>query len=179
MRFLSFAALSLLLLFSSCILTSGQIVVSIDLPRSISVSDQNGLTAIQVDLNANAKYADHKNDLEQIVDAAFLGTVTHNGFGDTSRVTFWMTREITDYQLATEVEANGIPLWGPFPVQAQESKRIDWNQSVRLLDDDAVSVLADEVKGDGRFTLYALDETGIFQFDVSEGALALVLDTGL
>jgi hypothetical protein len=179
MRHLSFIATLLLLTVPSCVLTSGQIVVSIDLPAIIHVSDQNNLTAIQIDLNANDKYADHKSDLDQIVDVALLGEVTNNDNGDPGQVEIWMTPDVTNYSEESQVKDNAIPLWGPFAVEAQKSRRIDWTQSVSLVNDNAFTILQDQVMGDGRFTLYALDRTGIFQLDVSQGALVLVLDAGL
>ena len=50
-----------------------------------------------------------------------------------------------------------MKLWGPFPLAAGEEKRITWDDSAALFDPAGKSVVLNELKGDGVFTVYFLN----------------------
>ena len=166
----------LVLAVPGCILTSGQITVSFDLPNPIHVVGPTRLVAAPVDLNTIGDYADHKDDLKDLTDVAILGDVTASTALD---VEFWVTPGLTTYLLATEVRSNGILLWGPLGVPAQQTLRLDWNGSAGRFTDGGREALLGYVKGDGKFTVYALSSSPSFDFSVDYGVVVIVLDAGI
>lgn len=169
---------SLFLALPGCLLTSGQVLISFDLPDPILVTSPTTLTEVDVDLNSIGDYADHKQDLATLADVAILGDVTNNA-SNSIDVEFWMTAGTTSLTTATAVRSQGQRLWGPFQVAAGATSRIDWDRSASLFDAAGRTALVAEVKGDGAFTIYALATSTTFDFSIANGALVLVLDAGI
>ena len=168
-------AIAVALAVSGCFLVSGQILIDFDL-GSFDVTTST-VTKEDVDLTTEEDYQDHKEDLKGLADVAVLGTVNNTGGTDIA-VEVWMTTTTTNYGTVNEVTTNGTKLWGPFHVSAGTSKKVDWDVSAKLFDSAGKSVLIDDIKKDGQFTVYALSQAGTYEFDVDNGVLALVLDFG-
>jgi hypothetical protein len=160
---------------AGCILISGQFLIDFDLPN-FQAQTSSTIVAEQVDLNDEDDYVDHKDELQGIVDIAVLGSVTNNA-GAPVGVEVWMTPFDTPvYNNTTDISNNATKLWGPFVVLAGATKTVDWNESAALFDPAGKALLLNEVKGDGRFVLYAIGNTTTYDINVDNGVLALVLD---
>jgi len=170
---------ALLIAFAApgCILTSGQILIDFDL-GTINVTSPTGLVGEQIDLNTNDDYQEHKDKLKNIVDFAVLGTINNTG-GTDLLPEVWITADLTNYTDETTVKANGIKLWGGILVPAGASAAVDWNTSAALFTAAGKAMVLNEAKGDGNFTLYVMGASGTYQFNVTNGVLALVIDAGV
>ena len=170
---------ALLIAFAApgCILTSGQILIDFDL-GTIDVTSPTGLVGEQIDLNTNDDYEEHKDKLKNIVDFAVLGTINNTG-GTDLLPEVWITADLTPYTDETTVKANGIKLWGGILVPAGGSAAVDWNTSAALFTAAGKAMVLNEAKGDGNFTLYVMGASGTYQFNVTNGVLALVIDAGV
>ena len=169
--------LALVLLAPGCILTSGQILISFDLPN-VSATSPTGLIGEQIDLSTNDDYKKHKDKLKDIADFAVLGTFNNTGVTDID-VEVWMTRDLTSLSTAAAVQSAGTKLWGSLHVPAGGSVSIDWDGSAKLFTTAGKTTLLQEAKEDGTFTLYALSAGTTYQFNVQDGVLALVIDAGI
>ena len=172
---------ALLIAFAApgCILTSGQILIDFDL-GTIDVTSPTGLVSEQIDLNTNDDYKDHKDKLKNIVDFAVLGTINNTG-GTDLLPEVWITPDLTNYPTDTEVKANGIKLWGGILVPAGTSATINWDTSAALFTAAGKAMILSQATppGDGNFTLYVIGASGTYQFNVTNGVLALVIDAGV
>lgn len=170
---------ALLIAFAApgCILTSGQILIDFDL-GTINVTSPTGLVGEQIDLNTNDDYEEHKDKLKNIVDFAVLGTINNTG-GTDLMPEVWITADLTSYTDETTVKANGIKLWGGILVPAGGSAAVDWNTSAALFTAAGKALILSEAKGDGNFTLYVMGASGTYQFNITNGVLALVIDAGV
>jgi len=179
MRILKVAAPAAILVAAGCILTSGQITISFPLQDPLLVTNTSPVFSEIVDLNTIGDYADHKDKLESLSDAALLGEVTNNSSVDVT-ATAYFTRDTTPV-LATPVDVanNAIKLWGPFTIAAGATRLIGWDESAALIDDAGRDALIEEIKGDGVFRAYIVGPTGIFSFTVNKPTLVLTLDAGV
>lgn len=164
---------------AGCILSTGQVMISYDLPSPVRVSGADALVAMQVNLTEIQSYRDHKSGLKNLADVALLGNIANGSSGDPVDIEVWLTRTATQLQEVTQVREQGIPIWGGQRVEAEEVRRLDWDDSAKLVYEGGRQALLDESRGDGIFTLYFIDRASIYDFTVSEGALVLVLDTDL
>lgn len=169
-------ALLLGLATPGCVLTSGQFLVNFNLDN-FDVSTSTTVTTENVDLTTESAYQDHKNDLKGLSDIAVLGKITNTGTTDIG-VEVWMTAGATAYTTPTEVTTNATKLWGPFNVKAGETKQVDWDESAKLFSTTGKALVLGEIKGDGKFTIYAIANVGTYSFKVDNGVLALVIDAG-
>lgn len=167
------------LLSSGCILTSAQIMATYDLPNPFTVTSTAALQHVDVDLNTIDDYADNKDKLEDVVDLAILGRFINNTGSPALGVSVYITKDITNYTTTTDVTTNGVKVWGPFNLPAGSSTTsITWDGSAALFG-AGKSVLIDEIKGDGKFSLYAVGTTGTYNIEIQKGALVVVLDGGM
>jgi hypothetical protein len=167
-------ALVLMLTAAGCILISGQFLIDFDLPNFQAQTSSN-IVAEDIDLNTEADYKDHKEDLQDLVDLAVLGSVTNNS-SSVIGVEVWMTPTTTNYNNTTDISNNGTKVWGPFILQGNQTRTVDWNESADLFTKSGKALLIQEIKGDGQFQLYAIGNTTTYDFSVDKGVLALVLD---
>lgn len=164
---------------TGCMLVSGQFVVTARFSQfgldPLTVSSPTTLAGVPIDLNEVSEYADHKDELKDVVDLALVGKVT-NLTGAATDVEVWMVAS-PGAPLTTEtaVKAAGVKLWGPLAVPANGSVQVDWNKSAALF--SGRQALITEIKGDGRFDLYALG-SGAYNFRVDGGALIAVVSAG-
>ena len=173
-------ALGLSLVASGCILTSGQIQVSFDLPN-FTANSVTGIDGTTVDLNSQKEYQDNKEKLKDLSDLAVLGKFTNNSATPVN-VEVWMTTtpstHVTETQLMSD--PTRVKVWGPFQVAGSATKTIDWNASAQLFTLAGKAALLSEAKGDGNFTLYAVGPAGgVYDFGVANGVLVLVIDVGI
>jgi len=173
-------ALGLGLMTPGCILTSGQIQISFDLP-SFTANSVTGIEHESIDLSTESEYQDNKDKLKDLSDLAVLGKFTNNA-ASAVNVEVWMTPGTTTHatEAALMADATKIKIWGPFVVAAGATKVIDWNESAALFSAAGKAALLAEAKGDGNFTIYGLGPAGAaYDFSVANGALVLVIDVGI
>ena len=173
-------ALGLGLMTAGCILTSGQIQISFDLPSFIAKS-VTGINGTTIDLNTEKEYQDNKEKLKDLSDLAVLGKFTNNA-GTAVNVEVWMTTTPSNYltESALMSDPTAIKLWGPFQVGPSATTVIDWNKSAALFTTAGKAALLAQAKGDGQFSIYAVGPAGAaYDFKVENGALVLVIDVGI
>jgi hypothetical protein len=171
--------LGLGLLASGCILTSGQIQINFDLD-DVSITS-TGLVGAPITLSEEEEYTDNKDKLKTLSDLALLGKITNNTALPLN-VEVWFTPAVTIYTTETALKADptALKIWGDFALAANQTKQIDWNESAHLFTKAGKDALLKEAKdGDGDFSLYAIGTSGVYDFDVKNGALVLVLDAGI
>jgi hypothetical protein len=164
------------LLLAGCILTSGQFTIDFDLANPIVVAGPLSVIPMPIDLSGEEVYQDYKNDIKDFADVALVGLI-HN-LGTDVIIDVWMTRDQTLYTTAAEVRANGVQVWGPFPIAAGAEARIEWDTSAALFSGRVP--LLDEIRGDGAFTLYAVGSEGqLYNFELHDGVLVITVDAGI
>lgn len=169
------------ILASGCILTSAQI--QLDFAVDDGTVTSTGLVAAPIKLSDEDEYNEHKEDIKNISDLAFLGKFTNNTSNAFS-VEVWMvpTLQTVPYTTETELKADptAVKIWGNFALAPNQTKQIDWNESAHLFTKAGKDAIFNEAKnGDGDFTLYAIGSAGTYDFDIKNGALVLVLDAGI
>lgn len=174
----AFAALAV----SGCFILSGSFLVSVDLPDPILIDSAATLEGAQVDLTANSTYKDHKGDLKDVSECAVLGTFSHAAGGAVD-VEVWMTPDPTSHTTAVALAADPtkIKVWGPFHLDAAgagASRKIGWDEAAHLFTVAGKAALVAQVKGDGRFTLYAVGASAPYSFKVDKGVFVAVIDAG-
>lgn len=164
---------------SGCPLTTGQVVVNLDL-GTLHVTSADPVDRHAVNLNDNGDYVDHKANLHAISDFAVLGVV-NNG---PSELNFevWMTPGTTAYTTAEDVKSHATKLWGPLVVPGGATTTVGWDDSAALFTAPGKAAVITETLGDGQFTLYALglgSGGATSAFTATHGQLVLVLDAGI
>lgn len=160
------------LMAAGCVLVSGQFVVTFEFDDPLTITSPTALAGVPVNLNDESDYADHKDKLKDVADLAIVGKITNLSSTPTA-VEVWMVE--TPGALLTSdtaVRAAGKKIWGSLSVPGNGTVTIDWNKSAALF--TGRQALIAQVKGDGRFDLYALG-TGTYTFRIEKGALIAVL----
>jgi len=167
------------LMASGCWLISGQFTVSSELPDPLNVTSPVSLVSARIDLNTESDYKDHKGDLKDIVEMALLGTFKNNT-GTAITLEVWMTPGLTNWTTETQLnnDATKVKVWGPLSLGANESKKIGWDESAKLLSAAGKNALLTEAEGDGSFTLYAKGTGGAYNFTLTHGVAVVVIDAG-
>jgi hypothetical protein len=156
---------------AGCFLISGQFVVNYALPSPLNVAAGATLTGVDVDLNDVSEYADHKEKLKRIEDMALVGTFRNNT-GSAASIEVWIVPGAALNLSLAQVQSTGVKLWGPISVGANSSEKVDWDRSSTLF--AGRQTLIDEIKGDGRFSLYVI-ANGAFDLTVTNGAVIVVV----
>jgi hypothetical protein len=181
MKRIAWILLALGLVATGCILTSGQIQISFDLPGVVA-SSTTGIVGHEVNLNDESEYKDNKDKLKSLSDFAVLGKFVNNS-GSPVDVEVWMTTDASSFtdKTAMEGSSKALKLWGPFTVPANGTRVVDWNDSAKLFTAAGKAAILSEAKGpeDGDFTLYAVGNAGTYDFSVDNGVLVLVIDAGI
>lgn len=179
MKRIAWISLALGLVATGCILTSGQIQISFDLP-DVHASTVSGIAGHTVNLNNEKEYRDNKDKLKDLSDLAVLGKFVNNTSSPVD-VQVWITTDSTSFTDPTTMEGSPTAklLWGPFTVGPNASRVVDWNESAKLFTTAGKAALLSEAKGDGLFTVYAVGKAGLYDFTVENGVLVLVIDTGI
>jgi hypothetical protein len=154
-------------------LVSGQFLVTYEFDDPLTIGSPTALAGVQVNLNEVGEYNDHKDQLQDVADIAFLGKIT-NLAGTPVAVEIWMVANpgaVLDTDAA--VRAAGQKIWGTLNVGANATVQLDWDASAALF--VGRQALIDQVKGDARFDLYALGAGGTYSFRIEKGALVAVL----
>ena len=144
----------------------------------MNVTSPSAVVGVQVDLNEEDDYNEHKEDIEALADEALLGYVKNNK-AEALKVQIWVTPTLTAYTTDAEVRANGVLAWGPLDLGAMEQIRVNWDQSAKLLTADGKRILEQEVKGDGSFTVYVMGAAGDYSLTVTSGKLLAIIDAGI
>lgn len=160
------------LISAGCFLISGQFTVTYEFNDPVNIVSPTALAGQDVDLNDISDYADHKNDLKRVEDIAVLGKFT-NQTANASSVELWMVANPSG-ALTTDaaVRSAGQKIWGPLSLAGNASVDVTWDQSAALF--TGRQALIDEIKGDGRFALYALANGG-YSFRINKGAFIAVI----
>jgi hypothetical protein len=170
------------LLSSGCVLTSAQVLATYDLPDPLVVQSGATLSRVDVDLSTVAAYREHKDQLKGVADLALLGRFTNLAGSPALGLRMYITRDLTtlpDAAALTQAGSPAIPVWGPFDLPAGESTTaISWDQSAGLFK-TGKGPLIEEIKGDGKFSLYLVGSTGTFDVKVENGAIVVVIDGGI
>ncbi len=169
------------LLSSGCVLTSAQVMATYDLPNPLTIVNTSTLQHVDVDLNEVQDYRDHKDKLKDVVDLAFLGRFVNRAGSPALGVSVYITPGITDHpdQASVISDPAAVRVWGPLDLPAGTSTTdIGWDRSAALFG-AGKSALIDEIKGDGRFSLYLVSSMGTHSVEIRNGALVLVLAGGL
>jgi len=164
---------------SGCWLVSGQFTVSKNLPDPLTIGGVSSLVSAQIDLTTESEYNDHKSDLKGLVDCALLGTFT-NTLTSALSVEVWLTPALTNYTTETALNADNtrVKVWGAFNLAGSANKKIGWDESAKLFSKAGKAALLSEVKGDGKFTLYAKGATAPYAFRLDKGVAVVVIDAG-
>lgn len=180
MKRIAWVLLALGLVASGCILTSGQIQVSFNLP-DVKGSTTSGIVGQTINLNDESEYEKNKDKLKGLSDFAVLGKFVNQDTTNPVDIEVWMTTDTTSYTTETALKASStaLKLWGPFTVAANGTRIINWNDSAKLFSTAGKAALLNEAKGDGMFTLYAVGKAGTYDFKVDNGVLVLVIDAGI
>ena len=170
---------------AGCFLLSGQFVINFDLPTPYTVTTTATLASIDVDLNTIRDYADHKNELKRIEDLALVGSFKNNA-ASSATVYCWIVPSGAANLSLSQLQAQGVVLWGPLTLAGLETKKVDWNASAALF--KGRQTLINEIKGDGHFALYVTDTgssptpgpnpTGVlptFNVTITNGSLIAVI----
>ena len=173
-------ALALAAVSSSCFLTSGQFQIVADFPDPTTIAGPTALGGVAVDLNQYSDYSNNKDKLKNIEDLALLGQVANLTSSATS-VEVWMVPDPGSSLLSTEAAVRAAPgaarVWGAFALGPNETKKINWNQSATLF--AGRQALVSEIKGDGRFDLYAIGAGGAYAFRIDKGAFVVLISAGV
>jgi len=156
---------------AGCFLVSGQFVVNYTLPTPFTAAGAITLTGVSVDLNTVGEYSKHKGDLQRVDDVVLIGDFKNNT-GSTASVETWLVPSGSTSLLATQLATNGVKLWGPLSIAAGATEHVDWNRSSTLF--VGRQALIDEIKGDGKFSLYIV-ANGTFDITVTDGAVIAVI----
>jgi hypothetical protein len=164
------------LLSTGCFLVSLQKLITFVFDDPVTIAGPTALYSVPVDLNTEEDYVDNKDKLKDVADLALLGRVTNLSTTATS-VEVWMVASPgTPLTTESAVQAAGIKVWGTLSLGASETKTINWNESAKLF--VGRQALINEIKGDGRFDLYAIGSGTAYNFRINKGALAAVLSAG-
>ncbi len=167
------------LVASGCFLISGQWIVTYSFADHgldpLTITGPTTLVGVPVDLNTVSDYSDHKKELKDVADLAFVGKITNTAASSTDIELYIVPTPTTVYTTDATVRANGVRLWGPVTLAAGASRQVGWNDSAKLF--VGRQTLINEIKGDGRFDLYAV-ATGGYNFNLSKGALIAVVSAG-
>lgn len=176
------ALLALLALGTAgCIIFSGQFVVTYSFREHgydpLAINSASSVAGVAVDLNGIKAYSDHKSELKDVVDLAFVGDVTNLDSGQPTTVEVWVVTHPTGTLLTTDaaIRAAGQRVWGPMTVGRADTRHITWNESAKLF--VGRKILVDAIKNGGTFDLYALGSNG-YHFQVTRGALIAVIAAG-
>jgi hypothetical protein len=174
------AALALALVAGGCFITSAQVFVHYSLPNPFTIdSATDPFERVDVDLNEISDYADNKDKLKGLADGAIVGLFT-NVAGPAGGVEVYITPGATSYTSNSEITAGAVKLWGPGTIGATgATHNVDWSESAKLFNAAGKAILINEVKGDGKFTLYTVGTTGTYHIKVDKGFIVLVLDAGV
>jgi hypothetical protein len=165
---------------TGCVLTSAQVLAHYALPNPFTINGDDGYERVAVDLNTVPEYNDHKEKLKKINDFALLGKFT-NTDGPGGGVVVYITAGETSLTSPAEIVAGATKLWGPGTIGAfPASRTITWDESAGLFTAAGKSILLNEAKGDGEFTLYTIGTPGTSNvIRVDKGFLVLVLGAGI
>ena len=156
---------------AGCMLTSGQFAVTYDLPDPITVS-QDLVATFDVDLNTVSEYNDHKAQIKRVEDVALVGNFTNNG-ASAAQMEVWLVADASlPVMSPSQLQQNGVRLWGPLAIAGNAKERVDWDRSASLF--VGRQALIDEVKGDGHFRLYVITSGGS-TVTLTKGSLVVVV----
>ena len=167
------------LVLTGCFITQAQVFANFALPNPFTIdSTTDPFERVAVDLNTISAYNDHKDNIQTLSDVAIVGKFT-NEAGPAGTVEAWITPGITNYATVNEVKANGTKLWAGSIGAAPSTKVIGWDESAEMFNPAGKTMLIDEAKGDGQFTIYTFGTSGLYRIKVEDGQILLTLSGGV
>ncbi len=168
------AGIALAALTAGCVLVSGQFLVQVEL-GDLSVNSAAAVQGLYVDLPSKSAYRDHKNDIKTLEDVALLGSVHNTGTSSVTVSVYLIDGNSGPLPLATIISpSGGKQVWGPLTVAAGATEVLDWDRSSKLFG-SGKSVLLDEIKNGGQFTLYLVSSTTPFEFEIKDAVFVAVI----
>jgi hypothetical protein len=167
------------LALTGCFITQAQVFANFALPNPFTIdSTTDPFERINVDLNTISDYVEHKDKLETLSDIAIVGTFT-NQSGPAGSVEAWITADATNYTTVGQIKANGVKLWAGSIGAAPSSRTIGWDESAEMFNPAGKTMLLEEAKGDGVFTIYTFGTAGNYLIRVDDGQILLTLSGGV
>lgn len=166
---------------AGCMLTSGQFIVTYELPDPLPVTSTVTLVGVDVDLNTVSDYQDHKKDLKRVEDLSLVGNFTNNN-STPAQIEVWIVPDAQLNLTPQQLQADGTPLWGPLTVAGETTEKVGWDRSSALLVGRGRQVLVDEAKGDGHFAIYVVASdasNGTYDVTLTKGALIVVVGAAI
>ena len=158
---------------AGCILVSGQFVVNDVLPSPITFNSVGSFAGMPVDLNTISEYSDHKSDLKRVDDLALIGEFHNNSLTSAVSIEMWLVPSGAINLTPVTLPSSGVILWGPLTIAANATAPVDWNTSATLF--VGRQALIDEIKGDGKFSLYIRGTGPTFDVTLTHGAVIAVI----
>jgi len=146
------AVLPLLVLSSGCGLLSSQRLLVADGTVRSQLFNGGGTVGYvyAFDLSNVPAWRDHRAKLQGATDLTLMGTFT-GGASATDLEAFFLTDPLA---IPSDLFNGTSPqVWGPLHLEAQEQRRVDWNEGSRRLGPDR-DALRRAVLGDGMVTLF-------------------------
>ena len=151
-----------LVVFTGCLI-SGQITIVEDV--NVEVTTNKALGKQYVDLNRNADYEEHKDDIAS-VDALAIAAIIENNTSTTTSGEIWFTPDSTCYDTVADLKADptALRVMSTPDIAGSATLTITWNDAFALMENED-AVIA-EVLGDGKMTFYGIATTTPFALDI-------------
>ena len=153
-------------------LISGQITFVEDI--NIKATTDSAVSREYVDLNRNADYEEHKNDIAS-VDAVAIVAIIENNLPTSTSGEIWFTPDSTFYDDAGDIRANGIRIMATPTIAGSSTLTITWNDAFSFMENEQAVI--DEVLGDGKMTFYGIASTTPFDLDIQAQVVVTVTIT--
>ena len=159
------------LVFAGCLI-SGQITFVEDI--NIRATTDSSVSREYVDLNMNADYEEHKNDIASVDAIAIVAIIENNLLASTSGE-IWFTPDSTSYDNAADIRANAIRIMATPTIAGSSTLTITWNDAFSFMENEQAVI--DEVLGDGKMTFYGIASTTPFDLDIQAQVVVTVTIT--
>ncbi len=158
--------LALLLTLGNNCITSGNIVVVLDLPDLVGQTNTS-FNPQSVDLTQNSDWKEHKDQLNSVDDIGFACTiVNHESSVATGQI--WISDK--SYSSPADVRANAVKILDGIAIPAGGTRSIEWKESADFLSNfnEAKTIVYTE-----QFYLYFMVAETPFSIDVNDIVLFL------
>jgi hypothetical protein len=158
--------LALLLTLGNNCITSGNVVVVLDLPN-VTGQTNTSFNPEHVDLTDNSDWKEHKDQLNSVDDIGFACTiVNHESSVATGQI--WISDK--SYSSPADVRTNAVKIIDGIAVPASGSRSIEWKESADFLSNfnEAKTIIYTE-----KFYLYFMVAETPFSIDVNDIVLFL------
>jgi len=164
------------LLLAGCIVT-GTFVITKKID-DFAASTSGTFDAVDVDVTQEDVWIDHKDNIKNISDVRFHGTIGNNSNNPAAGQIYFSnhsTYETPDQVREAADDGDAILVFSGFTIQPQEQYILTFSESAKYRQnlDRALKLIET-----GRFYMYALTPDDIFSLQVTHAYVLLVLDAG-